>query len=113
LTSVELFAGAGGLALGTSLAGFTHKAVVEIDHDACNTIRANQKRGLKPVCDWLLFEADFRNDVLAAKMHDRVAVSGAVASVGFSRHLKAGGDNNYRRRLRFTMPISTQDGWLR
>jgi len=58
LTSVELFAGAGGLALGTALAGFSHKAVVEIDHDACNTIRANQERGLKPVCDWPLFEAD-------------------------------------------------------
>jgi DNA (cytosine-5)-methyltransferase 1 len=58
LTSVELFAGAGGLALGTSFAGFNHKAVVEIDHDACNTIRANQERGLKPVADWPLFEAD-------------------------------------------------------
>jgi DNA (cytosine-5)-methyltransferase 1 len=58
LTSVELFAGAGGLALGTSLAGFSHKAVVEIDHNACNTIRANQERKLKPVVDWPLFEAD-------------------------------------------------------
>lgn len=58
MTSVELFAGAGGLALGTSLAGFTHKAVVEIDHDACNTIRANKERGLEYVKDWPLFEAD-------------------------------------------------------
>lgn len=58
MTSVELFAGAGGLALGISNAGFTHKAVVEIDHDACNTIRANQERGLKPVAGWPLFEAD-------------------------------------------------------
>jgi len=58
LTSVELFAGAGGLALGASLAGFSHKAVVEIDHDACNTIRANQERKLPHVVDWPLFEAD-------------------------------------------------------
>jgi DNA (cytosine-5)-methyltransferase 1 len=43
LTSVELFAGAGDLALGTSLAGFSHKATVEIDHDACNTIRAKSR----------------------------------------------------------------------
>jgi DNA (cytosine-5)-methyltransferase 1 len=58
VTSVELFAGAGGLALGISNAGFKHKAVVEIDHDACNTIRANQQRGLQPLADWPLFEAD-------------------------------------------------------
>ena len=58
MTSVELFAGAGGLALGASLAGFDHRAVVEIDRDACNTIRENQRRGLKPVADWPLFEAD-------------------------------------------------------
>jgi DNA (cytosine-5)-methyltransferase 1 len=53
-----LFAGAGGLALGTSNAGFNHRAVVEIDHNACNTIRANQALGLKPVVDWPLYEAD-------------------------------------------------------
>ena len=58
MTSVELFAGAGGLALGVSNAGFKHKAVVEIDRDACNTIRVNQRRGLQPVADWPLFEAD-------------------------------------------------------
>ncbi len=58
MTSVELFAGAGGLALGISNAGFKHEAVVEIDHHACNTIRANQERGLQPVADWPLFEAD-------------------------------------------------------
>ncbi|MBL8212460.1 MAG: DNA cytosine methyltransferase [Bryobacterales bacterium] len=58
MTSVELFAGAGGLALGISKAGFIHKAVVEINHDACNTIRLNQQRGLKPIADWPLFEAD-------------------------------------------------------
>lgn len=60
MTSVELFAGAGGLALGVSKAGFSHKAVVEIDKDACDTIRANQERGVQSVKDWPLFEADVR-----------------------------------------------------
>jgi DNA (cytosine-5)-methyltransferase 1 len=41
MTSVELFAGAVGLALGVSQAGFRHEAVIELDHDACNTSRAN------------------------------------------------------------------------
>jgi hypothetical protein len=37
--SIELFAGAGGLALGTAKAGFRHGTVIEWDADACNTIR--------------------------------------------------------------------------
>jgi DNA (cytosine-5)-methyltransferase 1 len=58
LTSVELFSGAGGLALGLSQAGFSHKAIVELDADACNTIRSNQQQGFKLVRDWPVFQAD-------------------------------------------------------
>ncbi len=58
LTSVELFAGAGGLALGVSNAGFRHKAVIEWDHDACETIRGNQFLNVPPLTDWPLHEAD-------------------------------------------------------
>lgn len=43
LTSIELFSGAGGLALGVSLAGFEHKLLLEYDHDACETLRANRR----------------------------------------------------------------------
>jgi DNA (cytosine-5)-methyltransferase 1 len=60
LRSVELFAGAGGLALGVSQAGFRHEAVVEWDHDACETIRANQGIRLKHVRDWKLEEENVR-----------------------------------------------------
>ncbi|MBD3410962.1 MAG: hypothetical protein GF419_12240, partial [Ignavibacteriales bacterium] len=35
LTSVELFAGAGGLAMGATLAGFETLAAIERDHHAC------------------------------------------------------------------------------
>jgi len=57
---IELFSGAGGLALGLDKAGFDHKAVVEWNSDACETIRSNQRRGLKPVSDWPLHEMDVR-----------------------------------------------------
>jgi DNA (cytosine-5)-methyltransferase 1 len=60
LRSVELFAGAGGLALGTSRAGFAHEAVVELDHDACETIRANQRIKLDYVKDWALHEQNVK-----------------------------------------------------
>jgi DNA (cytosine-5)-methyltransferase 1 len=60
MRSVELFAGAGGLALGTAQAGFHHEAVAEWDQDACDTIRENQRRGLELVRRWPLFQGDVR-----------------------------------------------------
>lgn len=41
-TSIELFTGAGGLALGVSRAGFRHLAIVEWNRDACATINQNR-----------------------------------------------------------------------
>ena len=49
LTSVELFSGASGLALGMAQAGFHHLAVIERDARACATLEANrQLLGLPP-----------------------------------------------------------------
>lgn len=41
-TSIELFAGAGGLALGIEKSGFKHIMLNEIDHSACDTLRLNR-----------------------------------------------------------------------
>lgn len=41
-TSIELFTGAGGLALGVAAAGFQHQLLLEYNKDACQTLRLNQ-----------------------------------------------------------------------
>lgn len=60
LESIELFAGAGGLAMGAAFAGFRSRGVVEWDRWACDTIRQNQGRGHPVVADWPLHEGDVR-----------------------------------------------------
>jgi len=60
MRSVELFAGAGGLAMGMSNAGFHHAAVIEWDHDACETFRENQRHRMRSVEEWPLYEGDVR-----------------------------------------------------
>lgn len=60
MKSIELFAGAGGLGLGITLAGFEHLAVVEWDKWACDTVRENQQRGYPLVASWNLAQMDVR-----------------------------------------------------
>ena len=61
MRAIELFAGAGGLGIGVSQAGFTPLAVVEWDRWCCSTIRDNRARGVAPVARWPIpIEGDVR-----------------------------------------------------
>jgi DNA (cytosine-5)-methyltransferase 1 len=55
MKSVELFAGAGGLGMGLSLAGFEPSILIERDKWCCDTIEENQRRDHPLVRDWRLF----------------------------------------------------------
>lgn len=60
MRSVELFAGAGGLGIGVSQAGFQPAAVMDWDRWACDTLRENMRRGLHPITLWPIHEGDVR-----------------------------------------------------
>ncbi|WP_424950456.1 DNA cytosine methyltransferase [Deinococcus sp.] len=61
LTSVELFAGAGGLAQGTARAGFHPRLVAEWNRDACQSLRENRARGFGLLQGWPVLETDVRH----------------------------------------------------
>lgn len=54
MKSLELFSGAGGLAKGLEISGFSHSAFVEFNRDACETLRRNFDPSK-------VFEGDIRN----------------------------------------------------
>lgn len=75
-TSIEICAGAGGQAVGLDKAGFEHLALVEIDKDACNTLRHNRS-------EWNVVEKDVRE--FSAKAYKGVDLfAGGVPCPPFS-----------------------------
>jgi DNA (cytosine-5)-methyltransferase 1 len=58
--SVELFTGAGGLALGLEKCGWHHEALIERDENACSTIHLNESLGHPLAKEWRLFAQDVR-----------------------------------------------------
>jgi DNA (cytosine-5)-methyltransferase 1 len=61
LNCVELFAGAGGLAMGIEKCGFRPLRVVEWDADACATLRFNASGSRPGQPDWPVREGDVRH----------------------------------------------------
>lgn len=61
MRSAELFAGCGGLAMGSSLSGFRHELMAEFDFDAVETIRHNRAAGIAHVEHWPVDQLDVRH----------------------------------------------------
>ena len=61
MRSIELFSGAGGLALGLHQAGFTPAALLEWDKNSCSSINTNIENGYGCVADWIVIQTDVRH----------------------------------------------------
>lgn len=87
-TSIEICAGAGGQAVGLEQAGFEHLALVEIDGDACNTLRHNRP-------EWDVREIDVKK-FSAEEFQGLSLFAGGVPCPPFSIAGKQLGNNDER-----------------
>src|SRR5437867_3771378 len=83
-TSIELFAGAGGLAMGASRAGLKHLAVIERDNDCYETLSRNQQDGFPLLREWPLLHDDVRDVDFAKWQGDVDLVCGGPPCQPFS-----------------------------
>ena len=101
-TSVELFAGGGGLALGMSLAGFHHVLLNEFDTSACKTLRTNRP-------DWNVIEGDVRHIDFTPLREKVDFLSGGFPCQAFSYAGKQGGFNDTRGTLFFELARAVKE----
>ncbi len=101
-TSLELFAGAGGLALGMHFAGFRHILLNEIDPMASETLRLNRP-------DWNVLEGDVHKIDFTPLRGLVDFVSGGFPCQAFSYAGKKGGLNDTRGTLFFELARAVKE----
>jgi len=96
MKSIELFTGAGGLALGTHNAGFEHEVCIEWDEDACNTLRRNARdKVVRGIDRWNVYQADL-SAFSFSELSGIEMVAGGVPCQPFSLGGKHRGMNDER-----------------
>ena len=101
-TSIELFAGAGGLALGMSNAGFRHLMLNEIDHEACLTLRKNRP-------EWNVIEQDIHHISFNNYRNQVDLLTGGFPCQAFSYAGNKGGFEDARGTLFFEMARAVKE----
>lgn len=101
-TSVELFAGAGGLALGMHLAGFRHVLLNEMDAMACQTLRRNHP-------EWNVLEGDIHQIDFTPLRGQVDFLSGGFPCQAFSYAGKKGGLDDARGTLFFELARAVRE----
>jgi DNA (cytosine-5)-methyltransferase 1 len=97
IPSIELFAGAGGLAIGTARAGFRHHVVLEWDRNSCDTLRHNSSILHGPKASWQVVEGDVSTYDFRKHRGEVEFVSGGPPCQPFSlggKHLGHADDRN-------------------
>lgn len=84
ISSLELFCGTGGLALGLQQAGFHHRALIEWDKNSCNNINSNIAEGFPTVADWKVIQCDVRDVNFKRDYKDIAVISGGPPCQPFS-----------------------------
>lgn len=101
-TSVELFAGGGGLALGMEKAGFRHLLLNEFDHSACETLRCNRPQ-------WNVIEGDVHDIDFTALRGKIDFLSGGFPCQAFSYAGKRLGFEETRGTLFFELARAVKE----
>lgn len=101
-TSIELFAGGGGLALGMEKAGFNHVLLNEFDSYACQTLRFNRPK-------WNVIEGDVEEVDFTPWRGKVDFISGGFPCQAFSYAGKKGGLNDTRGTLFFQLARAVRE----
>ena len=96
INSIELFSGAGGLALGLQKAGINHKALFEWDKYSCDNIELNINKGFGCVADWKVYNTDVRTVDYSPYQGKIDVISGGPPCQPFSMGGKAKAYNDKR-----------------
>lgn len=100
--SIELFAGAGGLAIGMEKAGIEHIMLNEVDHDACQTLMKNRPQ-------WHVAEGDVRNLDFKRYAGKVDVLTGGFPCQAFSFAGKKAGFNDTRGTLFFELARAVKE----
>lgn len=101
-TSIELFAGGGGLALGMEKAGFQHVLLNEFDKHACATLRKNRP-------NWNIVEGDVHEVDFSAFHHKVDLLSGGFPCQAFSYAGNKAGFEDARGTLFFELARAVKE----
>lgn len=96
ISSIELFCGTGGLALGLQESGFSHKALYEWDKDSCDNIKSNIADGFPGISGWKVYQSDVRTVLYDGYRGSIDIISGGPPCQPFSLGGKAQAYNDKR-----------------